>query len=42
VTAYAAAETFTKSRARGATACFDKIDFPSRIPRLVERYGGAA
>ena len=42
VTAYAAAETFTKSRARGATACFDKIDFPRRIPRLVERYGGAA
>lgn len=42
VTAYPAAETFSKSRARGATACFDKVDFPSRIPRLVERYGGAA
>lgn len=42
VTAYAAAETFTRSRARGATACFDKVDFPARIPRLVERYGGAA
>jgi CheY-like chemotaxis protein len=42
VTAYAAAETFTRSRARGATACFDKLDFPARIPRLVERYGGAA
>ena len=42
VTAYAAAETFTRSRARGATACFDKVDFTARIPRLVERYGGAA
>ena len=42
VTAYAAAETFTRSRARGATACFDKVDFAARIPRVVERYGGAA
>jgi CheY-like chemotaxis protein len=42
VTAYAAAETFTRSKARGATACFDKLGFASRIPRLVERYGGAA
>jgi len=42
VTAYAAAENFTKSKARGATACFDKLGFASRIPRLVERYGGAA
>lgn len=41
VTAYAAAESFNRSRARGATACFDKLDFQSRIPRLVERYGAA-
>jgi CheY-like chemotaxis protein len=41
VTAYAAAETFSRSRARGATACFDKLGFASRIPRLVERYGAA-
>lgn len=42
VTAYAATEAFTKSKARGATACFDKLGFAARIPRLVERYGGAA
>jgi len=42
VTAYAATETFNRSKARGATACFDKLGFASRIPRLVERYGGAA
>lgn len=41
VTAYAAAETFGRSRARGATACFDKLEFEQRIPRLVERYGAA-
>lgn len=42
VTAYAADESFARSRARGATACFEKVNFASRIPRLVERYGGAA
>jgi CheY-like chemotaxis protein len=42
VTAYAATETFNKSKERGATACFDKLGFAARIPRLVERYGGAA
>ena len=42
VTAYAAAETFSRSKARGATACFDKLGFAARIPRLVERYGVAA
>jgi len=42
VTAYAATESFGRSRARGATACFDKLGFEERIPRLVERYGGAA
>lgn len=42
VSAHAAAETFARSRARGATACFEKLSFVNRIPRLVERYGGAA
>lgn len=42
VSAHAAVEIFTRSRARGATACFEKVDFAARIPRLVERYGGAA
>lgn len=42
VSAHAAEETFTRSRARGATACFEKLSFVTRIPRLVERYGGAA
>jgi CheY-like chemotaxis protein len=42
VSAYPAEETFARSRARGATACFEKVNFASRIPRLVERYGGAA
>ena len=42
VTAFPAEESFSRSRARGATACFEKVHFTSRIPRLVERYGGAA
>ncbi|MGQ0832803.1 MAG: response regulator [Microthrixaceae bacterium] len=42
VSAHAAEQTFTLSRARGATACFEKLSFVTRIPRLVERYGGAA
>lgn len=42
VSAHAAEETFALSRARGATACFEKLSFISRIPRVVERYGGAA
>ena len=42
VSAHAAEDTFTLGRARGATACFDKVGFLMRIPRLVERYGGAA
>lgn len=42
VSAHAAEDTFNRSRARGATACFEKVSFASRIPRLVERYGGAA
>lgn len=42
VSAHAAEEAFAHSRARGATACFEKLSFVTRIPRLVERYGGAA
>lgn len=42
VSAHAAEEAFARSRARGATACFEKLSFVPRIPRLVERYGGAA
>jgi CheY-like chemotaxis protein len=42
VSAHAAEELFSRSRARGATACFEKLSFAARIPRLVERYGGAA
>lgn len=41
VSAHAAQETFARSRARGATACFEKVSFITRIPRLVERYGAA-
>lgn len=41
VSAHAAEETFALSRARGATACFEKVSFMSRIPRLMERYGAA-
>lgn len=41
VSAHAAEETFARSRARGATACFEKVSFIARIPRLVERYGAA-
>lgn len=42
VSAHDGTETFNRSRARGATACFEKLSFVSRIPRVVERYGGAA
>ncbi len=41
VSAHAAEDTFSRSRARGATACFEKVSFASRIPQLVERYGAA-
>ncbi len=36
-----AAETFALCRERGATACFDKVSFPARIPRIVEHYSAA-
>lgn len=39
VSAHAAVEIFAQSRARGATACFEKVDFTARIPRLAARYG---
>ena len=42
VSAHGAEDTFARSRERGATACFDKLSFVSRIPRLVERYGAPA
>lgn len=41
VSAHSAAETFTRSRARGATACFEKVGFAAKIPTLVGRYGAA-
>lgn len=41
VSAHGAAEIFKRSRERGATACFGKLEFSARIPRLTERYGGA-
>jgi CheY-like chemotaxis protein len=42
VTANDSAETFATCRQRGATACFDKVTFLARIPRLVERYSATA
>jgi CheY-like chemotaxis protein len=38
VSAHAAVEIFNRSRARGATACFEKLNFVSQIPQLVARY----
>jgi CheY-like chemotaxis protein len=37
-----AAETSALCRERGATACFDKVSFPARIPRIVEHYSASA
>lgn len=42
VSAHAAVEVFETSRARGATACFDKLGFLPRIPQVLQRYGSAA
>jgi two-component system, NarL family, invasion response regulator UvrY len=39
VSAHAAVDIFRQSRARGATACFDKLNFLPRIPQVMERYG---
>ena len=41
VTVNNAADTFAVCRERGATACFDKVGFAARIPRIVERYASA-
>jgi CheY-like chemotaxis protein len=41
VSAHAAVDIFRQSRARGATACFDKLNFLPRIPQVMERYGPA-
>jgi CheY-like chemotaxis protein len=41
VSAHAPVEVFEQSRARGATACFDKVSFLPRLPALLERYGSA-
>lgn len=38
VTAYAAVEVLRQSLALGATACYTKPGFLSRIPEVVERY----
>lgn len=42
VSAFASPENFMRSRALGAKACFDKIDFLGRIPDLIGRSGNAA
>ena len=39
VSAHAAVDIFETSRARGATACFDKLGFLPRIPWVVKRFG---
>jgi CheY-like chemotaxis protein len=41
VTVNNAAETFAVCRERGASACFDKVGFAARIPRIVENYRAA-
>ncbi len=41
VSAHAAVEIFEQSRARGATACFDKLGFVPRIPQVLARYAVA-
>ena len=42
VSAHAAVDIFEQSRSRGATACFDKLNFVPRIPQVLERYGSTA
>ena len=41
VTAHAAIEAFEASRARGATACFDKLGFLPRVPWVVSKFTAA-
>ena len=38
VSAHAAVDVFETSRARGASACFDKLGFLPRIPWVVQRF----
>jgi two-component system response regulator HydG len=38
VTAHAAIEAFEVSRARGASACFDKLGFLPRVPWVVSKF----
>ena len=42
VSAFASPENFMRSRALGAKACYDKIDFLGRIPDLIAQCGTAA
>ena len=42
VSAHAGVEIFGKSRALGATACYEKLGFLRKIPEIVARYGNAA
>jgi len=42
VSAHAGVEVFSRARALGATACFEKGSFLHRIPELVARYGHPA
>lgn len=42
VSAHASVEILSTGRQLGASACFPKPTFVSRIPALVERYGQAA
>jgi CheY-like chemotaxis protein len=41
VSAHAGVEIFGKSRALGATACFEKLGFLRKIPDIVARYAAA-
>jgi CheY-like chemotaxis protein len=42
VSAHAGVEIFGRSRALGATACFEKLGFLRKIPEIMARYGDAA
>ena len=42
VSAHAGVEVFERARALGATACFEKVSFLTRIPELVARYAPRA
>ena len=42
VSAHAGVEIFGRSRALGATACYEKVGFLRKIPEILERFGSAA